>query len=95
MRHERSRRTFLRTRTSYLFCLKDIPQLYAAHCAVSDFHVSHESRVLRLETEFGGNAADYVPDGMKQEFLEAVRSGYLRLTADATNYRATSSVRTR
>jgi hypothetical protein len=70
MRHERSRRTFLRTRTSYLFCLKDIPQLYAAHCAVSDFHVSHESRVLRLETEFGGNAADYVPDGMKQEFLE-------------------------
>ena len=77
------------TITSYLFCLKDIPQLYSAHCAVSDFHVPHESRVLRLETEFGGNAADYVADGMKQEFREAVRSGYLRPTADGTIYRAT------
>jgi hypothetical protein len=74
---------------SYLFCLKDIPQLHAAHCALSDFHVPHESRLLRLETEFGGNAADYVADVMKQEFRELVRSGYLRLTADGTAYRFT------
>ncbi len=77
------------TITSWLSCLDDIPQLYSAHCAMSEFHVPHESRVLRVESEFNGNAAAYLADCMKEEFQHAEEIGYLRLTPDASTYRAT------
>jgi len=77
------------TITSWLSCLDDIPQLYSAHCAISDLHVTHKSRVLRLESDFNGDAALYIAACMKEEFQHAEEIGYLRLTSDTIAYRAT------
>ncbi len=75
--------------TNWMTQMPDLTQLHSAHCAMADFHIPLESRILRLDTIFGGDEAEYVADAMKSELEEAVRSGYLRLSDDGTCYKAT------
>lgn len=67
----------------------DLTQLYAAHCVMADAQIPFESRVLNLHRAFGGDEAAYVADSMLQELDDGTRSGYLKLSADGTEYVAT------
>ncbi len=62
--------------------IQDLSELYRAHTAITKNLAPGSNKDLRLDSRFGGNAADFVVDSNSAEFAHAAEDGYLKQRGD-------------
>lgn len=75
--------------TTHLPWITDPVELYYVHQAISSAKGDASQKDLRLDTKYGGDALTFVAGVIREALEAAVEDGYLRLSDDGTQYKAT------
>ena len=77
------------TFTTHAPSVTDLAQLYKAHQGFVQQQFKGAAKVLKIQTEFGGDTASYLSAGIIDELESARKDGYLKFSSDRKYYLAT------